>query len=104
MADSLVFGELLAVEELALCRNVDPKAPLTADRTGAIDLESDAIMRDCRRGEVDIVAMLQRRRPVIPKGQQVDGRIWSHALRHDWRRDDAERSIGLLINNVAAEI
>ena len=50
----LVLPELFPVKLLTLCWNVHPKATLSAYRARAVDLESDAVVRDGRRWEVDV--------------------------------------------------
>lgn len=50
----LVLPELFPVKLFTLCRDIHPKATFSTYRACAVDLESDAVVRDGRRWEVDV--------------------------------------------------
>lgn len=80
----LELSELLPVELLMFVWDIDPQTTLSAYRTRPIDLESDAVCRDCGGSEVDVRRLAGKIGcPVILERKQVDGVIVNLLRRHD---------------------
>ena len=62
---------LLAIELLALGRDIHPETSLPADGARALNLEPDLVMRAGARRKVDVVTR-NVRRAIVPQRQEVD--------------------------------
>lgn len=77
----LVFTVLTATELVALGRDIHPETALPAYRAGALDLETNAVCRIGRWGQVD-VGSRNVRRASIRQWQQIDGLLRGLWCRH----------------------
>lgn len=64
--------ELPPVKLLMLAGNVDPEAALSAYRAGAIDLEANAVCRNCGRWQVDVLSASEIRRAIVLQREVVN--------------------------------
>lgn len=91
----LVLLEFLPVKLLTLCRDVHPKATFSAYRACAMDLESDAVVRDGRRWEVDVRRVtMDIGTSIIMERKQVNDVVVDLLGRHLWSELHKSISMG----------